>query len=239
MDAIQNLTELADEYSIRDPKELYQLARSQGVQVTQAQATAALRQDVGRQLFGPKPRSLGKSAAEAPNTRLQADLIVFAQNTKKGEDGNRYALLISDVYTRELAGEPPKTKKPEEVNAAYQKAVKEITDDQDYVLTTDKGNEFSTLQKTIGDAVHWVKEPADANGLAVIDRSMQTLKKGLASEIAKKGGSFTTHFEKRFDNYNKTPIKRPQARPKTLRKKRRWTFAKDLTTQGSSCTTTP
>ena len=42
MDPIQNLKELADEYSIRDPRKLYQLARSQGVQVTQAQATAAL-----------------------------------------------------------------------------------------------------------------------------------------------------------------------------------------------------
>ena len=122
-DPIQNLKELADEYSIRDPRKLYQLARSQGAQVTQAQATQALRQDVGRQLFAPKPRSLGKSAAEGPNTRLQADLIDFSQNTKKGKDGNRYALLIGDVYTRGLAGLPLKSKKPEEVNAAYQKAV--------------------------------------------------------------------------------------------------------------------
>ena len=111
-DPIQNLKELADEYSIRDPRKLYQLARSQGVgQVTQAQATAALRADVGRQLFGPKPRSLGKSAAEGPNTRLQADLIDFSQNIKRGKDGNRFALLISDVYTREVAGEPLKSNK--------------------------------------------------------------------------------------------------------------------------------
>ena len=73
------------------------------------------------------------------------------------------------------------------------------------MLTTDKGNEFSTLQQTIGDAVHKVREPEDRNALAVIDRGMQTLKKGLAAQVAKKGGSFTTHFEKTLDNYNKTP----------------------------------
>lgn len=204
-DPIQNLRDLADEYSVRDPRKLYLLARSQGAQVTQAQATQALRADVGRQLFGPKPRSLGKSAAEGPNTRIQADLIDFSQNTKKGKDGNRFALLIADVYTRELAGVPLKTKRPEEVNAAYKKAIGEIADDQDYVLTTDKGKEFSTLQAEIPDAVHRVKEPQDMNALAVIDRGMQTLKKGLAAEVAKKGGSFATHFEKSVDNYNKTP----------------------------------
>ena len=64
------------------------------------------------------------------------------------------------------------------------------------MLTTDKGNEFSTLQQTMGDAVHRVKEPEDRNALAVIDRGMQMLKKNLASEVAKKGGSFTTHLEK-------------------------------------------
>jgi hypothetical protein len=81
----------------------YQLAQSQGARVTQAQAVAALRTDIGRQLFAPKPRSLGKSAAEGPNPRLQADLIDFSQNTKS-KDGNKYALQISDIYTRQLTG---------------------------------------------------------------------------------------------------------------------------------------
>ena len=37
----------------------------------------ALKADVGRQVQGPRPRALGKSAAEGPNDRLQADLIDF------------------------------------------------------------------------------------------------------------------------------------------------------------------
>jgi hypothetical protein len=218
-DRIENLKALADEYSIRDPRKLYQLARSQGVQVTQSQATAALRQDTGRQLFAPMPRSLGKSAATAPGRVIQADLIDMSQNTKKDKDGHRYALLLSDVYTRELAGELLKTKKPEEVNASYKKAIKELTDDQDYSLSTDKGKEFSSLQGVIGPAVHRLKEPEDPNALAVLDRSMQTLKKTIGAEVTKKGGSFATHFEKSVDNYNKTPHSAVIGAPEDVEKK--------------------
>ena len=37
---------------------------------------------MARQVLAPKPRSLGKSAAEGPNDRLQADLVDFSQNTR-------------------------------------------------------------------------------------------------------------------------------------------------------------
>ena len=40
-DPIQNLTDLADEYSIQDPRRLYQLARSQGANVTQSHSSIA------------------------------------------------------------------------------------------------------------------------------------------------------------------------------------------------------
>ena len=63
--------------------------------------------------------------------------------------------------------------------------------------TTDKGNEFSSLQGEIGDAMHKVKEPDDENPTAIMPRGMQTLKKGLAAEVFNKGGgSRSTHLEK-------------------------------------------
>lgn len=225
------MKDIADEYSIRDPRKLYLLARTLAANVTQAQAVAALRQDIGRQLFAPKPRSLGKSAAEGPNTRLQADLIDFSQNTKS-KNSSKYALLISDVYTRELAGATLKSKKPAEVNAAYRKVIDEITRKQNYSITTDKGNEFSSLQGEIGDAVHRVKEPEDTNALAVIDRGMQTLKKGLAAEVAKKGGSWTAHFDKTLDNYNKTPHQTTIGPPEDVEKKETLDFRQSLVNAG-------
>ena len=66
-------------------------------------AFEALKADVGRQVQAPRPRALGKSAAEGPNDRLQADLIDFSQNTR---GKTKYGLVVMDVFTREAARTP-------------------------------------------------------------------------------------------------------------------------------------
>ena len=58
-------------------RKLHQLARREFPDrpgMTSARAAQALRDDVARQILASKPRFLGKSAAEGPNDRLQADL---------------------------------------------------------------------------------------------------------------------------------------------------------------------
>ena len=88
---IVELQQLAEELNIRDPRKLYQAAvRREYRGVSLDQARRALRGDVGRQLLAPKPRSLGKSAASEPDKVLQN-----ARSTL----GNKYALLLADVYT--------------------------------------------------------------------------------------------------------------------------------------------
>ena len=79
---MEALRDLADDFNVRDPRKLYRLARQRDLDVTQAMAFEALKADVGRQVQAPRPRALGKSAAEGPNDRLQADLIDFSQNTR-------------------------------------------------------------------------------------------------------------------------------------------------------------
>ena len=97
-DWIENLKNLADMYSIRSPAKLQKQALIEGVRVFIREAQTALQTDVGRQVFGPKPRSRGKSAAEGPNDRLQLDLIDFSNNTSK-KNPNRFALVGIDVFT--------------------------------------------------------------------------------------------------------------------------------------------
>ena len=97
-DKIENLKQLADEYSIRSPAKLRAQALLEGVKVTLREAEEALRTDLAKQVFAPKPRSLGKSAAEGPNDRLQVDLIDFSNNTKK-DNPNRFALAMIDVLS--------------------------------------------------------------------------------------------------------------------------------------------
>ena len=67
--------QLAADFSVRDVRKLHQLARREFPDrpgMTYARAARALRDDVARQILAPKPRSLGKSAAEGPNDRLHA-----------------------------------------------------------------------------------------------------------------------------------------------------------------------
>ena len=87
-DAMELLGRLARDFNVRDPRKLYQIARREFPErrdLTSARAQAALRSDVARQVLAPKPRSLGKSAAEGPNDRLQADLVDFFPEHSRGE----------------------------------------------------------------------------------------------------------------------------------------------------------
>ena len=79
---MEALRDLADDFNVRDPRKLYR--RQRDLDVTQAMGFEALKADVGRQVQAPRPRALGKSAAEGPNDRLQADLIDFSHNTRRG-----------------------------------------------------------------------------------------------------------------------------------------------------------
>ena len=201
---MEALRDLADDFNVRDPRKLYRLARQRDLDVTQAMAFEALKADVGRQVQAPRPRALGKSAAEGPNDRLQADLIDFSQNTR---GKTKYGLVVMDVFTREAAVEPLQNKNAETVGRATKRAAKELTgDDGNFVVTTDLGNEFATLDRELPEnAVRRTKRPEDRNAIAVVDRGIQTLKKDLATRVARKGGQWSDHFERAAGAYNARP----------------------------------
>ena len=180
---MEALRDLADDFNVRDPRKLYQLARQRDLDVTQAMAFEALKADVGRQAQAARLRALGKSAAKGPNDRLQADLIDFSQNTR---GKTKYGLVVMDVFTREAAVEPLQNKNAETVGRATKRATQELTgDDKNFVVTTDLGK----------------------------DRGIQTLKKDLATRVAHKGGQWSDHFEQAAGAYNARPHRssRPQS----------------------------
>ena len=219
-DRIQNLKELADEYNIRSPAKLRQQSLIDGVKVTLREAEEALRTNLARQVFAPKPRSLGKSAAEAPNSRLQFDLIDFNLNTKK-DNPYRMALVGVDVYTRELATVPLKTKKPEEVNKAFKKAAGELVGDETkYVVTTDQGPEFARLEDAMPeDAVYRQKDVSDRNAIAVIDRGIQSVKRDLAGRVAKGAKDWSVEIGKVTNAYNNKPHEAVHGPPAQVERK--------------------
>ena len=150
----------------------------------------------------PRPRALGKSAAKGPNDGLQADLIDFSQNTR---GKTKYGLVVMDVFTREAAVEPLQNKNAETVGRATKRAARELTGhDGNFVVNL--GNEFATLDRELPtEAVYRTKRLEDRNAIAVVDRGIQTLKKDLATRVARKGGQWSDHFQQTASAYNARP----------------------------------
>ena len=159
-EAIGLLEQLARDFNVPDPRKLQQIARREFPDrrdLTTERARTTLRSDVARQALAPKPRSLGKSAAEGP----QADLVDFSQNTR---GPNRYGLVVTDVFTREVATKALPNKQSGTVTQAAAEIIPELVREEgNYVATTDQGNEFRGLEGALPEpAVHREKLPAAA-----------------------------------------------------------------------------
>ena len=225
-EAIGLLEQLARDFNVRDPRKLFQIARREFPDrrdLTSARAAAALRGDVARQILAPKPRSLGKSAAEGPNDRLQADLVDFSQNTR---GRNKYGLVVQDVFTREIATKALPDKRAETVTRAAAEIIPDLVQEEgNYVVTTDLGNEFQGLEAALpGGAVHRQKDPSDRNATAVVDRAIQTLKKDLAGMVARRKGGWGEHVDEAAEAYNARPHQAVTVAPEDVETKPAATF---------------
>ena len=113
---------------MRDPRKLFQIAQREGVAgVTQALAKEALSKDIGRQILAPPPRATGKAAATRPDSSLQADLIDFSNNLPPTSEGNRYAVVLGDVFTCELRAIPVPSKDPATVASVLKPMIQKLT----------------------------------------------------------------------------------------------------------------
>ena len=144
--AIALFRDLAERFNVRDPRKLHQIARRDHPErrdLTAARGRVALQGDVARQVLAPKPWSLGKSAAEGPNDRLQADLVDFSQNTR-GQ--NKYGLVVTDVFTREVATKALPDKRAETVTQAAAEIIPDLVQQEgNYVVTTGSRQRVSGL----------------------------------------------------------------------------------------------
>ena len=105
---------LARKLLIRNPAKLLQAARGTIPGANLRLAKLALEDSVSKQVLAPAYKSTGKSAAEGPNERLQADLIDCSQNTRNTRD--KHGLILSDVHTREVRAIPLPNKRAETIN---------------------------------------------------------------------------------------------------------------------------
>ena len=128
----------------------------------------------------------------------------FSQNTR---GRNRFGLVVTDVFTREVATKALPDKRAETVTQAAAEIIPELVQEEgNYVVTTDLGKEFRGLEAALpGGAVHRQKDPTDRNATAVVDRATQTLKKDLAGKVARDGGEWAEHVDEATEAYNARP----------------------------------
>ncbi len=147
-DTILALYELAKKMKIRTATKLLQAARGKVDGSTMKLAEAALIGNTGKQLFTPAPRSKGKSAAEGPGSVMMADLIDMSKNARS-KFSNQYALVLQDVYTRQVDTQPLKDKSASTVNAAMKDMLDTPTNGKSIKLPTDDGKAFSSVDEFV------------------------------------------------------------------------------------------
>ena len=216
--AVTLLRELSRQFEARSPAKLLAVARRHHIPATPNDIKEALAPEIGKQLFAPKPRSLGKSAAEGPGERLQADLIDLSSNAKAKAGEHKYALMVTDVYSRKTFTEALRYKDSGNVNNALRSILAKVPEGgKNAIVTTDQGNEFKKINAHVlgVNAVHREKEISDKNATSVVDRSMQTIKKDLAARIARTGQSWKNELPSVTEAYNERPSSAVHGAPNT------------------------
>ena len=142
---------------------------------TVADAREALKSTVAAQVLAPKARFASKAAAEGPGARVQMDVAEFPR-TSNDPDSTPYALVATDVFSRQTYAEPMEDKSAETTDAAAKKALAEMPrEGKRAAITTDDGGEFAHLQANVlkgKGSVHRLKR--GRNDIAVVDRALQT-----------------------------------------------------------------
>jgi hypothetical protein len=73
------------------------------------------------------------------------------------------------------------------------------------LIRTDQGKEFSSVAEASQD-IHQSKDVRDTNGVAIVDRAIQSIKRDLAAEVGKKRGTkWTDVVQKVVDDHNEKP----------------------------------
>ena len=116
---------------------LYRALREEGVQgVTLNGVKKWLELRPVKQLFAPLPKSDGHITAARPGERMAADLIDMT--SRPSADGERYIIVVSDVFSRKIWTRPLKSKSTETTTEAF-KSISEEMGTKPVELAADKG----------------------------------------------------------------------------------------------------
>ena len=182
---------------------LFDALRSDGVNVKYKQVQAWNELQPARQIFAEvrrrKPRrppaetvdlSQGKFVALGLNDRWMADLADFTAQPSISGTGDpnhpfQYALVVENVFSRELYARALQTKDPVTVLQAFKEILTQAGHKPSR-LDTDNGSEFQGLFDAFLKSQqiwHPEKDKQNPNWLAPLDRAIQTLKRAIFRNV--------------------------------------------------------
>ena len=197
------LNQLSDRLGNPGVSKLIIAAKKAGINASKQQITEFVGRQGQRQIFMPMQRSKGKSASEGVDARYQLDLIDFKSDPRGGQ---KNAVVLVNVFTRELSALPVKSKEPVVVAPVLRRILNGL-EAEPGIISTDAGNEFTSEVATLlreRRIVHKIKPKGEINSLAVADRAIQTLKQKMSHMMAKgdSDGNWTKFLRAAVSAYN-------------------------------------
>ena len=197
------LNQLSDRLGNPGVSKLITAAKKAGINASRKQITEFVGRQGQRQVFMPVQPSKGKSASEGVDARYQLDLIDFKSDPRGGQ---KNAVVLVNVFTRELSALPVKSKEPAVVAPVIRRILNGL-DAEPGIISSDAGNEFTSEVATLlreRRIVHKIKPKGEINSLAVADRAIQTLKQKMSHMMAKgdSDGNWTKFLRAAVSAYN-------------------------------------
>ena len=196
---MEALKALDKELSSPGVDKLWIAARRRGIEVTKEELRAfAATRRTNETLRLPKPY-LGKSAAEAPNTRWQLDFA--AMPVRRGFIG---FILAVDVFTRKAYAQLLRNRTGPTTTAAFAELLRKAGKNPD-ILICDNGSEFQgSLPRLCEERGITLrnKDRDDRNAIAVVDRAMSTIKLDLKKRSLNKDGQWPDMLQVVTRGYN-------------------------------------
>jgi len=187
----RQLAELSAELGAPGVERLFTAARKRKLNVTRNDVISLAKVRAETQIFRPLPRAAGKTATHGPSdSRFMMDLLDMSRSPNLA--GDKYAIILVEVFSRYMWARACKDKRPETV-AATLAPMLEIQGEkrQIPVISTDLGNEFTGKVEellTRRGITQKTKAPIETNALGVIDKAMQSLQQIIARKAAKADG---------------------------------------------------
>ena len=214
---VEQIHEISEELNNPSTSKLYRVLQSRGVDVSRKDVEEFVQSQSVRQVQAPPYKFQGKIASRELNDRWFADLIDFTAAPNDGgqktelnptKDGERYVLVVQDVFSRKLFTRALTNKRPETVAASFREILDEVGTKPNS-CTSDMGPEFGTSFVKMLDHMGIrasQKEPQDKNAIATIDVAIGNLKKAMARDARKnKTNDWASRLKKVTAGQNSLP----------------------------------